>query len=274
MPVMRAAASVQYLMCRARPASSLTVRPAITRSPAISASGTRTKARSRRRGCGRVRPSSVEPDIAVGKNVDVGGARTPALFMRAVTAELQLHRLRSRQEVARAERGLHRDAQVDERRLVFEPPGRRAVVGRALRQFDRDAVAKNGHGAIENSPAVSDIAAERDQRLGHGLAALRVRVSMTPTSLKLAAIGACGLWIVTSISRTRGNVGQYRVGNAARRRFNQFEFLRTKRRAYALHHLVVGDRVHHLVGARRGGQIDRQREIDSEGLSDLAFDRA
>ena len=37
---------------------------------------------------------------------------------------------------------------------------------------------------------------------------LRARTSVTPTSLKVAAIGACGLWIVTSIWRTRGNAAR------------------------------------------------------------------
>jgi hypothetical protein len=38
---------------------------------------------------------------------------------------------------------------------------------------------------------VADIASERNQNLGHTY--FRVRVSTTPTSSKIAAIGACGL---------------------------------------------------------------------------------
>jgi hypothetical protein len=33
----------------------------------------------------------------------------------------------------------------------------------------------------------------------------RLRSKVTPTSLKIAAIGACGLWIVTATMYTRGN---------------------------------------------------------------------
>ena len=134
-------------------------------SGAISASGTSTKARSNRRGCGSVRSGVVERQVVIGDDVDVGGARAVALFVRAVAAELQLDRLRARQQFARAERGLDRDAQIDEGRLVFEAPGRRAVVGRARGQPHRLAVAQQRHGAVENGPAVADIAAEREQRL-------------------------------------------------------------------------------------------------------------
>src|SRR5450830_1649305 len=125
--------------------------------------------------------------------------------MRAVASELQLDCLRARQQIARPKFGLDRDAQVDERRLILEAPGRRAVVGRARCQPHLFAVAQQGHGAVENGPAVADIAAKRQQRLGHDLEFVRVRISVTPTSLKVAAIGACGLWIVTFTERTRGN---------------------------------------------------------------------
>ena len=66
-----------------------------------------------------------------------------------------------------AKRGLDRDAEIDERRLVFEAPGRRAVVGRARDQPHLLAVAQQRDGAVENGPAVADIAAERQPGLGH-----------------------------------------------------------------------------------------------------------
>ena len=44
----------------------------------------------------------VQRQVVIGDDVDIGGARAPALFMRAVAAELQLDLLRPRQQIARA----------------------------------------------------------------------------------------------------------------------------------------------------------------------------
>src|ERR1035437_8569852 len=62
----------------------------------------------------------VNRKVAIGDDVDVGGAWAPALLVRAVATKLQFDDLRPRQQIARAERGLDRDAQVDERRLILE----------------------------------------------------------------------------------------------------------------------------------------------------------
>ena len=169
------------------------------------------------------------------------------------------------------ERGLDRDAQVDERRLVFEAPGRRAVVGRARGQPHLLAVAQQRHGAVENGAAVADIAAEREPAPRSWLRFCRARTSVTPTSLKVAAIGACGLWIVTVIVRTRGKAASTAsatwpaAASISRKRCAQ------NAAARAFDHLVVGDGVHDLVRARGVGEIDLELEIDGEGLADLGL---
>ena len=43
----------------------------------------------------------VQRDIVIGDDVDVGGARPAALFMRAIAAEPQLDLLRAREQLAR-----------------------------------------------------------------------------------------------------------------------------------------------------------------------------
>ena len=43
----------------------------------------------------------VQRQVVIGDDVDVGGARAPALLVRAVAAELQLDLLRARQQLAR-----------------------------------------------------------------------------------------------------------------------------------------------------------------------------
>ena len=67
-----------------------TLRPAIRRSGAISASGTSTKARSNSRGCGSVSSGLSMDDVVIGDQVEVEGARTPARFLGAVAAEFLL----------------------------------------------------------------------------------------------------------------------------------------------------------------------------------------
>src|SRR5262249_42456154 len=142
-----------------------------------------------------------------------------ALLAGAVAPECALDLERAGEQVARSERGRDGDAEVDERRLVLDTPRRRAVVGRAREQADHVPVAECRYGAIEGGARVAHVAAERDQRLSHGFAhdpfrkpvstfrghAPRARIMVTPTSLKIAAIGACGLCTVTRTEAMRGN---------------------------------------------------------------------
>ena len=65
--------------------------------------------------------------------------------------------------------------------------------------------------------------------------------------------------------------GKHRVGDAAGGGLDQPESLRGEGLRRAFDHLVVGDGVDHLVGARRRGEIDGQIEIDGEGLPDLGL---
>ena len=57
--------------------------------------------------------------------------------------------------------------------------------------------------SLEAFQAFSLGTAKRDQGAGHQ--DCRVRVRTTPTSSKIAAIGACGLWTVTLMALMRGN---------------------------------------------------------------------
>src|SRR5262249_39086458 len=115
--------------------------------------------------------------------------------------------------------GRDRDAEVDERRLILHAPRRRAVVGGARQQPHDVSVAKRRHGLVERRSRIAHVAAERDQGVRHALAhdlfrkpaptfrshAPRLRKMATPTSLKMAAIGACGLCTVTRTEMTLGN---------------------------------------------------------------------
>src|SRR5262249_48673451 len=87
----------------------------------------------------------------------------------ALASERALDRLRPSQKRAGRQGGFDRDAEIDERRLVFDPPRRRAVVRGAGEKAHVFAVAKSGDRAIERVTHVSNIAAERDERLSHGL---------------------------------------------------------------------------------------------------------
>src|SRR3974390_2184179 len=136
--------------------------------------------------------------------VEGNRARAPTLFRRAVSAERALHCVRARQKIARRERRVNRDAEVHERRLLGPATGRRYKDRRARNERDVVALAQLLDGLSEQRAAVADIAAEREPGERHRCA-LRVRVRITPTSLKVAAIGACGLWMVTVTLRTRGN---------------------------------------------------------------------
>ena len=62
------------------------------------------------------------------------------------------------------------------------------------------AVAEQRDRPIERRPHVADIAAERQQCFSHDPGGVRAMV--TPTSAKVAAIGACGLCTVTRTAET------------------------------------------------------------------------
>ena len=142
--------------------------PAMRRSGAISASGISTKARSSARGCGRVSSACVERHAVIGDQVDIERARTPALLARAVAPELA-SRPSGRGPAAPAAKAsvVGDDRAIDERRLVGDAPGRRAVVGRARDELDGRSVAQRRDGAVERFAHIPDIAAERDQRFSH-----------------------------------------------------------------------------------------------------------
>ncbi len=94
---------------------------------------------------------------------------------------------------------------------------------------------------------------------------------MTPTSSKVAAIGACGLCTVTRTPRTCGKRCQHGVGDRAGGGFDQPIAARAERLARRLDDRVVGNRVLELVAARGGVEIDIEHEIEPEGLPDLGL---
>ena len=94
---------------------------------------------------------------------------------------------------------------------------------------------------------------------------------VTPTSSKVAAIGACGLCTVTRTPRTCEKALEHRVGDGAGGGLDQPVAARAERLARRLHHQVVGDGVLELVAARRFGQIDVEHQIELEGLADLGL---
>src|SRR5262245_58365291 len=108
-------------------------------------------------------------EIVIGDEVDIDRTRAPAAFLAALASERALDRLRPSQKRARREAGFDRDAEIDERRLVFDPPRWRAVVRGAGEKAYVFAVAKRRDRAIERLAHVSNIAAERDERFSHGL---------------------------------------------------------------------------------------------------------
>src|SRR5579872_68491 len=103
----------------------------------------------------------------------------------------------------RVERRIDFDAGIDERRLRNVAPGRGGIVGRARQQRCLRHAADIGDRLPERGADVADIAAECDQGMRHQTFRLRIRT--TPTSSKIAAIGACGLWTVTFTALTFGN---------------------------------------------------------------------
>ena len=118
-----------------------------------------------------MRPGSVEDDVVIGENVDVERPRPPPPLMGAVAAEGAFDLLRPRQQRLRREPRLGLEAEIDERRLVLDPPRRRRIVGRAGDEAHVLAVAEHRDGMVERVADLADIAAERQQRLSHDASA-------------------------------------------------------------------------------------------------------
>ncbi len=93
----------------------------------------------------------------------------------------------------------------------------------------------------------------------------------TPTSSKVAAIGACGLCTVTRMRANLREALKHRLGDGAGGGLDQPVAARAERFARRLHHHVVGDGVLELVAARGFGEIDIERQIELEGLPDLGL---
>ena len=188
--------------------ASATRRPAMTRSGAISASGTSTKARSNSARMRQRQFRLVEPDIVIGDQIEVEGARTPACLVRAVAAEFLLDLVQREQQRVRIEAGFDLDAGIDEGGLLLRRP-------------------RAGWRSPTSAPAARPASCRRYWRWPSGMSRgrrrhcrrarsarqpcqgdCRVRVSTTPTSSKIAAIGACGLCTVTLTALTRGNAAR------------------------------------------------------------------
>ena len=104
----------------------------------------------------------------------------------------------SRQKAMRRQRCRDGDDGVDEGRLIGHAPGRRPVIRGTGHEPHGTIPAQSGDGPIEGRAHVADIAAQRDKGFGHECYARqsyarRLRVMITPTSSKVAAMGACGL---------------------------------------------------------------------------------
>ena len=176
------------------------------------------------------------------------GARAPAPLLRAVAAEARA-RPPARAPAAPAAPGSVSTAMhaIDEGRLVFDAPGRRAVVGRAREQ---PHVLPSQSIAIARSSVardVADIAAERDQRLSHGACAGSSHADVVEGGgdrrMRLVHRDAHGRHLRES--------GRARRRRPRRRRLRPAgsAWRRTSRLA-TVDDLVVADRVGELVGAR------------------------
>jgi hypothetical protein len=103
----------------------------------------------------------IQCEVIIGENVDVGGTRPVALLVRTVPPESDLYLLGACEQLMRSERRFNHDREVDEMRLIFEPPRWCPVVGRAGYQTHLVSVTEQSDGAIENCAAVSDVATKR-----------------------------------------------------------------------------------------------------------------
>ena len=135
---------------------------------------------------------SVDRNVVIGDQIEVEGARTPAFFLFAVAAELFLDFVQGKQQRVRIEAGFDFDAGVDEAVLLLPALWRRQVIGGTREQGGLRHAADVADRFAKYAADIADIAPERDQNICHQNY-FRVRVRTTPTSSKIAAIGACGL---------------------------------------------------------------------------------
>src|SRR6266545_674457 len=94
-----------------------------------------------------------------------GSTRPPAPLVSAVAPERALDAERAVEQRMRGELGRHAKAEIDERGLVLDAPGRRAVVGGAGDQPDGCTVAHALDRRLERRAHIADITAQRQQRL-------------------------------------------------------------------------------------------------------------
>ena len=136
----------------------------------------------------------VDPDIVIGDQVEVEGARTPARLTGAVAAELLFDLVQREQQRVRIEAGFDLDAGVGEGRLVFLAPGRGGVIRRPRQQGGLRHAANIGDGLVECRADVADIAAERDQHVSHvrAIAACASAPRRHPRRSRRSAHAACG----------------------------------------------------------------------------------
>src|SRR5215207_7621279 len=81
-----------------------------------------------------------ERDIIIGKDVEIGGARSPMAVLGPNAAERALNLLRAREQVPRRQASFDRDAKINERCLVLVAPWGRTIVVRAGEQAHVPAI--------------------------------------------------------------------------------------------------------------------------------------
>ena len=156
-------------------------------------------------GVGQGEARRVEREIVISQHVDVHGARAPALLGGAIAAKRGFNFQRPPQQSLGRKGRRDFQSEVDKRRLVRDAPGRRAVVGGAGDELHVGAVAKSVDRARERRPAHRPHCRRGPQARTAFSQRVRRRVSVTPTSAKVAGTGACGLCTVTRNSLTAGN---------------------------------------------------------------------
>ena len=70
----------------------------------------------------------LQNEVVIGDEIDIDRPRPPAALLAALASERVLDRLRACEQRVRREAGFDRNAEIDERRLVFDPPRRGAIV--------------------------------------------------------------------------------------------------------------------------------------------------
>ena len=112
--------------------------------------------------------SAPEINASVGATLERFYYQVPGAQGLAARAAGVLDRLRARQQGMRGQRRIDGDAQVHKRRLVFDAPRRRQVVGGAGKQADVVALAQHCDRVRKRGTDISEIAAKRQQRFSHG----------------------------------------------------------------------------------------------------------